>query len=110
MKVSKIFRGVSHIPPRFHSAKLGSLKTFYPAMALLVTLDHSCFSVCEATQGFQLLEFCSQLRTPETHGETGVCPPKTIPESNAKMLILLFYVLKRCFSGIALGGQDPVSP
>ena len=28
-----------------------------------------------------------------------VCPPKTILESNAKMLILLFYVLKRCFMG-----------
>ena len=28
-----------------------------------------------------------------------VCPPKAIPESNAKMLILLFYVLKRCFLG-----------
>ena len=26
-----------------------------------------------------------------------MCPPKTIPESSAKMLILLFYVLKRCF-------------
>ena len=31
-----------------------------------------------------------------------VCPPKTIPESNAKMLILLFYVLKRCFMGSLL--------
>ena len=28
-----------------------------------------------------------------------VCPLKTNPESNAKMLILLFYVLKRCFLG-----------
>ena len=28
-----------------------------------------------------------------------VCPPKTIPESNAKILILLFYVLKHCFLG-----------
>ena len=28
-----------------------------------------------------------------------VCPPKTIPESNAKMLIPLLYVLKHCFLG-----------
>ena len=28
-----------------------------------------------------------------------VCPPKTIPESNAEMLIILFYVLKQCLLG-----------
>ena len=31
--------------------------------------------------------------------EDRICPPKTIPESNAKMLILLFYMLKHYFLG-----------
>ena len=39
------------------------------------------------------------LPTPETHGETGSVHPKQSRKSNAKMLILLFYVLKRCFLG-----------
>ena len=47
----------------------------------------------------QCKNFTDKLPTPETHGETGSFPPKKIPESNGKMLILLFYVLKRCFLG-----------
>ena len=38
-----------------------------------------------------------------------VCLPKTIPESNGKMLILLFYVLKLAFWD-RFGWTDPVSP
>ena len=42
----------------------------------------------------------TKLPTPETHGETGSVHPKRSQKAiNAKMLILLFYVLKRCFLG-----------
>ena len=43
---------------------------------------------------FKKNNFINPLPTPENSRRDWVCPPKTIPESNAKMLILLFYVLK----------------
>ena len=41
-----------------------------------------------------------KLPTPETHVETGSVHPKRSQKATAKMLILLFYVLKRCFLGL----------
>ena len=47
-------------------------------------------------------ELCGAIPIAHSWNSRGdwVCPPKTIPESNAKMLILLFYVLKHCFLGL----------
>ena len=58
---------------------------------------HKIEQISSQSQFIQVATFCDGIAHSWNSRKDWVCPPKTIPEGNAKMLILLFYVLKHCF-------------
>ena len=89
---------------------------FTPPLAIIQWKYVTCYPLPAWEGTFWFGNCSSNLKNPPKYAiahswncrRDWVCPPQTIPDSNAKMLILLFYVLKRCFLN-RFGWTDPVS-